>query len=197
MNCHKMGKIIILYLYGELNKKKTLKMNRHLEECSNCRLELKRLRETIKTFQALEVPEPSPSCAEAVRRLAEEKLTVRTSRINIARRLPEIFALRIPRPLSLGLGLLVLLLGLSFYLYQENILFPFNGKMPGKIEEMKNGGNGTVEGGISLDDSISDLQDKVETMNWAMQVSDDSSFNWQVDNLDRTISSLSRGLSGI
>ncbi len=197
MNCHKWGKIIVLYLYGELNKKKTLKMNRHLEECSNCRLELTRLRETIKTFQALEVPEPSSSCAEAVHRLAEEKLTVRTSRINIARRLAEIFALRIPRPLTVGLGLFVLLLGLSFYLYQENIIFPFSGKMPGKTEEMAKVGVGTVEEEIFLDDTISDLQNEVATMQWAMQVSDDNNFNWQVDNLDREISSLSSGLSGI
>lgn len=222
MNDHDFVKEIILYLYGELSKKETIKLNRHIEKCDNCRLELQRLRETMETFQQVEMLEPSPSCGEAVRRLAREKLTVRTSWLNKARRFPERFALRMPRPVTVSLGLLILLVALSLYISHEKALFPFRGKMPGETEEMTKWENGTedslelleaeverikegedslslwaAEEKLSLDDTISDLQDEMKMVKWAMQVSEDSILDWEVANLEREISYLSSELNGI
>ncbi len=219
MKGHDFVKKIILYLYEELSDKERAKLQRHLKKCSNCRLELENLRETRKTFCGVEIVEPSPSCEAAVHRLARENLTLRNSWLNRVERFLERFAPRMPRPVSAGLGLLVLLLALAFYISHEQVPFPLQEEKRGEMTQWENGIEGslellaaevkglkegedllsllTTEEKTSLDEAISDLQDEIKMAKWIIQVSEDSILDEEIANLERDIFYLSSELNSI
>lgn len=219
MNSHDFSKKIILYLYEELSDKERIKLERHLKECPNCRLELEGLRETRETFQQVEILGPSPSCEAAVCWLAKEKLTPRNSWLNRVKSFPEGFVFRMPRPLTAGLGLFILLLALTLYISHQKAPCPFRENGPGEIARWENGVEDSlellageikgfkegedllslliVEEKISFDEVVSDLQDEIKMMKWAMQISEDSVFDEEVANLERDIFYLLSELNAI
>lgn len=188
MNCHNFGNKIILQLYGELNDKETTKLNRHLEKCPTCQLELERLRETRETFHGVEIVEPSPSSEAAVHRLSRENLTRKNSWLNRVGRFLERLAPPMPRPVTAGVGLLVLLLALSFYLFYEEA--PFKERIPEATKEIAIWED-------DLDETIIDLQEEIQMAKWAIQDSDGNFFDEEITNLEWEISYLSEELNNI
>ena len=219
MNDCNFVKKIILYLYEELSDKERIKLKQHLKECPNCRLELEGLRETKETFQQVKILGPSPSGEAAVHWLAREELTLRNSWLNRVRRFPERFALRMPRPITVGLSLLIILLALALYISHEEVPFPFRGNGPGEIARWEDGTEDSlkllaaevkglkegedllsllaIEEKTSLDEAISNLQDEMKMVKWAMQVSEDNVFDEEVANLEGDIFYLSSELNAI
>jgi hypothetical protein len=52
MNCRRAGKMIPLYAGGELSDKKTRRLERHLEECADCRKILEEFRDALAALRA-------------------------------------------------------------------------------------------------------------------------------------------------
>ena len=219
MNDCNFGKKTILYLYEELSDKERIKLKRHLEKCPNCRLEMEGLRETVGTFRELEILGPSPSCEAAVRRLAREKLTPRNSWLNRVKSFPERFVFRMPRPVTAGLGLFILLLALTLYISHQKAPFPFRENGPGEIARWENGVEDSlellageverikegedllslliVEEKIFFDEAVIDLQDEIKMVKWAMQVNEGSVLDEEMVNLEKDIFYLSSELNSI
>lgn len=192
MNCHNFAKKIVLQLYGELNEREAAKLNRHLEKCPICRLEMEKMKEIIKVFRPVEMLEPSPSCGEALRRLAREGLAVRTpSWPNRVRGFAAGFAFRMPRPIAVGLSLLVMILALSFSLLHERILLPPREQPPEEIRKVAEWEDelevlGDLEGEI-----------KIKMLELAMLISEDGFLEdeEEIAELEREISELEREIS--
>ncbi len=123
MNCSKIKKLMLDYVYEELAPDKVLEFERHVKDCSECARALSEIQFTRSAMRNVEVKVPSGDVIEAVMREAERSVE---SDYSIPIRRERMRAAASWRPFLAGAACVMLMLGMI-----QMTLQPFTKTVPG------------------------------------------------------------------
>jgi hypothetical protein len=118
MDCKQINELLIDYLYQELDPGQAERFEAHLQSCARCAKEVSSYESTRAMMQDLPQVEPPLRLSEFL--LSEAKRSVRPTSPDLWARVREAFRFVILHPAMTAAVTLVLVLGVSFYVYQRS-----------------------------------------------------------------------------
>lgn len=119
MDCNRLDQLLVDYLYGELPAQQVAEVEAKLADCPHCASKLADLQDTRQLMQQLE-PLPAPTASLSF--LLEEAATAARQRTNLWTRLAAALRSLVFNPAPAAAMILVLALGVSFFVYQRGSL---------------------------------------------------------------------------
>ena len=122
MNCSKVQKIVLDYVYEELPARKVLEFERHVRECPECARKLEEIQFTRRAFSHVEVKVPSNGTVEKVLSAARESASARGSR---GKRVSALRTVEFWRPFLAGAACLLFMMAIV-----QLVFHPFTRLVP-------------------------------------------------------------------
>jgi hypothetical protein len=117
MDCKRIDELLVEYLYQELDPSQVEHFEAHLQVCSRCAQELSSYERTRAAVRDMSEVDPPPQVTEAL--LKEAARAVEPQPIGFWDRVREMFRLMVMHPAMTAAVTLVLVLGVSFYVYRQ------------------------------------------------------------------------------
>ncbi|MFH1549457.1 MAG: zf-HC2 domain-containing protein [Planctomycetota bacterium] len=122
MNCSKVQKIVLDYVYEELPARKVLEFERHVRDCPECARKLEEIQFTRRAFSHIEVKVPSNGTVEKVLSAARESASARGSR---GKRVSALRTVEFWRPFLAGAACLLFMMAIV-----QMVFHPFTRLVP-------------------------------------------------------------------
>jgi len=124
MNCSKVQKIVLDYVYEELPARKVVEFERHVRECPECARKLEEIQFTRRAFSHIEVKVPSNGTVEKVLSAARETASASGAR---GRRVSALRTVEFWRPFLAGAACLLFMMAIVqvvFHPFTRLVPFP-------------------------------------------------------------------------
>ncbi len=162
MNCSKVQKIVLDYVYEELPARKVLEFERHVRDCPECAKKLEEIQFTRRAFSHIEVKVPSNGTVEKVLSAARETSSARGSR---GKRVSALRTVEFWRPFLAGAACLLFMMAIV-----QMVFHPFTRLV--KVPVNVTGGNGETGGIQASPVAHFDPQDRYNTATLLMLTGD-------------------------
>lgn len=114
MRCQRIQPHLLAFIEGELKQRKHGKVARHVAACPVCASRMRSLRQTLRTVQTFDVPEPSPAFWQEFGTALHQRIR-REDTVSRGRRFQVWEPFRLPRPVLAAVAVsLILVCSLPF-----------------------------------------------------------------------------------